>query len=84
MIPNLTKDNTAKVKRLIDDGCIVLADITALREGLKETVNALGEELDISPKTLNKAIRTVFKEDFEKLKEDFDDIDALLDTVDAK
>lgn len=84
MIPNLSKDDAKKVKQLIDEGCHALADIAALREGLKETVDAVGEELDIAPKILNRAIRTVHKENWEELKNDFDDIDALLDSVQAK
>lgn len=83
-MPTLSTDEKEKLKRLTDEGCRVLAEIAALREGLKETVNAIAEELDIPKKTLNKAIRTAYKSDFHNQKEEFDELDELLEVIGRK
>jgi len=46
-----------KLKQVINEGVTVLQEVTDLQEGLKETVKAVAEELDIKPAKLNKAIR---------------------------
>lgn len=83
-IPTLNQDSIEKIKTLIDEGCNVKTDIAALNEGLKETVAAVSEELDIPAKILNKAIMTVFKSNFGDLENDWSDLDMLLETVKRK
>ena len=83
-IPTLNQDGIEKVKHLIDEGCNVKDDIAALNEGLKETVAAVSEELDIPAKILNKAIMTVHKANFGDQATAWDDLDMLLETVKRK
>ena len=54
-------DSTAKLKRLIEEGMQVKQEVSDLNAGLRETVKALSEELEIKPAMLNKAISVAFK-----------------------
>jgi len=83
-IPTLNQEGIEKIKALIDEGCNVKEDVAALNEGLKETVAAVSEELDIPAKILNKAIMAVYKANFGDLETDWDDLDMLLETVKRK
>jgi len=83
-IPTLTQTSIDKIKLLIDEGCSVKTDIAALNDGLKETVAAISEELDIPAKILNRAINTVYKSNFGDLENDWSDLDMLLETVKRK
>ena len=50
----------AKLKQLMNEGIQVTGEVEALREGLKDTVKAISEEMDMKPATLNKAIRIAY------------------------
>jgi len=71
----------AKLKHLISEGIQVSQELTDLREGLRDTVNAVAEELDVKPSVLNKAIRVAFKADLQKTKDDMDDLEDILTQV---
>ena len=57
----------AKLKQLMNEGIQVTGEVEALREGLKDTVKAISEEMDMKPATLNKAIRIAYKKETIKL-----------------
>ena len=42
-----------KLKQLMNEGIQVTGEVEALREGLKDTVKAISEEMDMKPATLN-------------------------------
>ena len=71
----------AKLKHLISEGIQVSQELTDLREGLRDTVNAVAEELDVKPSVLNKAIRVAFKADLQKTKDDMEDLEDILTQV---
>ena len=50
-----------KLQRLINEGSVVLREVEDLQEGLKETVKAIAEELQIKPSVINKAIKIAYK-----------------------
>lgn len=60
-VQSLTGDAKLKLTRLINEGMQTLHEMDTLREGLNETVKAIGEELEIPPKILKKAIRIAHK-----------------------
>ena len=74
-------EEKAKLERLINEGGNVLREIEDLQEGLKETVKAVAEELDIKPALINKAIKIAQKRDWEKHADAFDDLETLVATV---
>lgn len=70
-----------KLKHLIKEGIQVTQEVDTLKEGLRDTVKAIAEEMDIKPSVLNKAIRIAYKVEFAKAKDDFDELETILATV---
>ena len=52
-----------------------------MNTGLKDTVKAVAEELNIKPATFNKAIKIAHKGDWHKVADAFDDLETLVVTV---
>ena len=74
-------EEKAKLERLVNEGVTVLQEVEDLSTGLKETVKAVAEELDIKPALINKAIKVAHKGDWEKVANEFDDLETLVVTV---
>lgn len=74
-------EEKAKLEKLISEGVTVLQEIEDLREGLKETVKATAEELDVKPALINKAIKIAKNRDWEKHYDEFDDLETIVTTV---
>ena len=47
-------EEKAKLERLVKEGVTVMQEVEDLSEGLKETVKAVAEELDIKASLINK------------------------------
>lgn len=76
-----TPEDVNKLKQLVNEGIQVKGEMEALREGLKDTVQAIAEEMDIKPAILNKAIGIAYKAEFGGAKDDFDELETILETV---
>ena len=74
-------EEKAKLERLVKEGVTVLTEIQTLREGLSETVKAIGEELEIKPSLINKAIKIAKKGDWGRYTDEFEDLETLVITV---
>ena len=74
-------EEKAKLERLVNEGVTVLQEVEDLQAGLKETVKAVAEELDIKPAMINKAIKIAQKGDWERVADEFDDLETLVVTV---
>ena len=74
-------EEKAKLERLVNEGVTVLQEVEDLQTGLKDTVKAVAEELDIKPALINKAIKIAQKGDWTRVSEDFDDLETLVVTV---
>lgn len=70
-----------KLKRLVTEGITVTQEVDTLKEGLRDTVKAIAEEMDIKPSILNKAIRVAYKSEMGKAREEFDELETILATV---
>ena len=68
----------AKLKQLMNEGIQVTGEVEALREGLKDTVKAISEEMDMKPATLNKAIRIAYKNEFANVQDSFNAVEEIL------
>jgi hypothetical protein len=77
-------EQIAKLKRVIQEGIQVKREIDDLSVGLKETVAAIAEEMDIKPAVLNKAITKAFKGDFDKDQSDFEAMEEILEVTGNK
>jgi len=74
-------EEKAKLERLVSEGITVLQEIEDLQEGLKETVKAVAEELNIKPALINKAIKIAQKRDWEKHADYYEDLETLIATL---
>jgi|TARA_B110000305_G_scaffold141765_1_gene157888 hypothetical protein len=74
-------EEKAKLERLVNEGVTVLQEVEDLQEGLRETVKAVAEELDIKPGLINKAIKIAQKGDWANHADAFDDLETLIVTV---
>lgn len=76
-----SQSDVEKLKRLITEGIQVQQEIETLRDGLKDTVKAIAEEMEIKPAVLNKAIRIAYKTELAKHRQEFDDLETILESV---
>ena len=74
-------EEKAKLERLINEGVQIKYEVESLQEGLKETVKAVAEELDIKPALINKAISIAHKGNWNEVFSEFDDLETLIVTV---
>jgi hypothetical protein len=81
---SFSPEQIAKLKRVIQEGVQVKREIDDLNVGLKETVAAIAEEMEIKPAVLNKAITKAFKGDFDKDQADLDSVEEILEVTGNK
>ena len=73
--------DVSKLKQIVSEGITVSREIEDLREGLKDTVDAVAKEMDLKPSVLNKAIRIAYKAELQKQKSNFEELEDLLTIV---
>jgi hypothetical protein len=71
-------EEKAKLERLINEGSNVLREVEDLQEGLRETVKAVAEELQIKPSWINKAIKIAHKDNWKDHEQEWDEIEMIL------
>ena len=74
-------EEKAKLERLVNEGVTVLQEIEDLNAGLKDTVKAVAEELDVKPSMINRAIKIAQKGDWDRVNDEFEDLETLVVTV---
>jgi transposase-like protein len=74
-------EEKAKLERLINEGSTVLREIEDLNEGLKDTVKAVAEELNIKASVINKAIKIAHKGNWQDHNNDWEEIESILDVT---
>jgi len=70
-----------KLTQLINEGMTVMSEIDTLREGLSDTIKAIGEELEIKPSILKKAISIAHKASLHQTNQEHDQLNSILETV---
>ena len=78
MAIHIGPNDAERLKHLVHEGVRVKQEVEDLSEGLRETVKAVAQELDIKPSTLNKVIRIAYKGDLDVYQDEFGDIEAIL------
>lgn len=66
----LTPEGIKRLKQLISDGQQVLEECETLKAGLKETVKAIGEEMEVKPAIINKLINDIHKNKINDKRDD--------------
>jgi hypothetical protein len=74
-------EEKAKLERLVNEGMIVMQEVQDLTEGLRDTVKAVAEELNIKPTLINRAIKVAHKGEWHKVADEFEDLETLVATV---
>lgn len=74
-------DQKAKLTQLVNEGMQVMREVETLNEGLRDTVKAVAEELQIKPSILNKAIKIAHEADFTREQQDHQLLEDILSTV---
>ena len=77
-------EEKAKLTQLINEGMRVLQEVADLQEGLRDTVKAIAEELNVKPSLLSKAIKTAHKSSFTEQQSEMEDLETILITVGRK
>jgi len=75
------EEEKARLKKLVQEGDQVLYELDALNEGLRDTVKAIAEEMDLKPSILMKAIKVAHKAKFTDERDNFDELETILETV---
>ena len=71
----------SKLNGLFNEGMRVLNEIETLQAGYNDTVKAIGEELNVKPALLKKAIRIAYKSKLTDTNRDHEDLNTILETV---
>ena len=80
-VRNFNREEKQKLMQIIKEGSQVLGEIDDLRGGLKDTVKAIAEEMEIKPAMINKAITIAHKDNYRSLQDDADLLDSILVAV---
>jgi len=72
------QEEKAKLERLIREGITVQQEIEDLQGGLKETIKAVAEELNVKPSLINKAIRVAKNRDWGRHQDEFEDLETIV------
>jgi transposase-like protein len=80
-IDAINEEEKAKLIQLVNEGCLVLQECEDLKGGLRDTVRAIAEEIDVKPAVLNKAISVAHKAKLAETRKDFEDMETILETV---
>ena len=80
-IDAINEEEKAKLIQLVNEGCLVLQEVDDLKGGLRDTVRAIAEEMDVKPSVLNKAITVAHKAKLTEARADFEDMETILETV---
>jgi hypothetical protein len=78
---SFNSEDIAKLKKLFVEGSRVLREMEDLKEGLKETVKAIAEEMDMKPATLNKALKIAHKNALQQEQSAFAELEEVLEAA---
>jgi transposase-like protein len=76
-----TPEEKARLTQLVSEGTRVMQEVDDLKEGLRDTVKAIAEEMSVKPSVLNKAIRTAYKSNWQEQLTDIGELEGILESV---
>ena len=74
-------EEKAKLERLVREGVTVMQEVEDLQAGLKETVKAVAEELNVKPALINKAIKIAKNRDWAAHADAHEDLETLISVL---
>ena len=75
---NFNEAEKQKLLQIINQGSQVLGEVDDLKGGLRDTVKALAEELELKPAMINKAISIAHKDNYKVVSDDMDIVESIL------
>jgi len=75
---NFNDAEKQKLIQIINQGSQVLGEVDDLKAGLRDTVKAVAEELELKPAIINKAISIAHKDNYSSVADDMDLLDSIL------
>lgn len=82
MSRHFNEEERNKLKTLIKEAIGIQMEVETLSGGLKDTVKAIADEMQIKPAVLNRAIKSAYKRDFDRARDDIDMIESILNATD--
>ena len=74
-------EQKSKLTQLVNEGIQVLKEVETLNEGLRDTVKAIAEELELKPALINKAISVAHKGNYQNIADEMDTLESILNTA---
>jgi transposase-like protein len=76
-----TPEQKAKLQQLFTESISVMQEVEDLSEGLRDTIAAVAEEMEIKPALLKKAVKIAQKSKWTDTTADHETVADLLETV---
>ena len=76
-VRNFNDAEKQKLIQIISQGSQVLGEVEDLRNGLKDTVKAIAEELELKPALINKAISVAHKGNYQNIADEMDTLESI-------
>lgn len=70
-----------KLTQMVNEGMATMHEIDTLNSGLNDTIKAIGEELEVKPSVLKKAIRLAHKAALTQSNKDHEELNTILESV---
>ena len=80
-VRNFNDAEKQKLIQIISQGSQVLGEVEDLKGGLKDTVKAIAEELELKPAFINKAISVAHKSNYQNIADKMDTLESILNTA---
>ena len=74
-------EEKAKLERIVKEGVSVFQEVDDLTAGLKDTVKAVAEELNIKPSLINRAIKIAKNRNWTDTANDYEDLETIISTL---
>ena len=75
------QEEIARLKKLVQEGDQVLYEVDALNTGLRETIKAIADEMELKPALLSKVVNVAYKESLSAERQEFEDLEHILEVV---
>ena len=80
-VRNFNDAEKQKLIQIISQGSQVLGEVEDLKSGLKDTVKAIAEELELKPALINKSISVAHIGNYQNIADEMDTLEIILNTA---
>ncbi|RYD68681.1 MAG: hypothetical protein EOP83_00245 [Verrucomicrobiaceae bacterium] len=80
-LDSLSSNDKVRFNQFFEEGMKILQQVEDLKEGLKDTAKSLGEEYDVKPALLMKALNSARKSNIDEQRDEFAALETLLEAV---